>query len=982
MLPAIAYSAIDEGTRVFGDSAIRAMFNDANDLGKAVSVANASTTLKAATGALSEILMQFAGQLAFGKVLQSAHPEALAGVLSLSPDNSALTVDFSDILWSMGLAQGATPSKPIGVKTLTDNAFGVAGSIETDTRTGMKWLWSGSSGWKDNTSDVVDRITLATSNAPSTVTIPDRGYVTSNVTLYAAGGGNDTVTGSNGNDFIVGGDGNDVLRGGAGDDLLAGGLGDDRLAGGLGRNFLAGGSDSGILAYLFGGNDHDIAFYEGLTAGVILNVTYDKTGTNNATLQLKGSGIEDRMIGIEEVELSSFGDTLKFAQNLDDLGFGIMFNGKGSATGAPDTIDFSTYTDAVYLGNPMKGLWGLFADSTEAVELFRGRSTALSWIQWIVNAANGDPASDLGLYGNTGIRFNDFEKVIGSAQDDVLALWRLNAGGALDADQIKAWNKMVGMKTWSQTIDGHFALEQARVDAGLGIAQNQYAITIDGGAGDDRILGTRTGIDTIYGGAGNDKISGGGFISTLHGGDGDDNLYAVGVQSFMYGDAGQDSFVLANGAYVMDAGTNDKLYWGGLGLSGGVQQSWSESGYAYWSPIGALVGNLGLASIVGGGFLTVLGILTDVLAMTFVRYAVNGSGDLVMEMAGGLLGTAVLKNYEFRPDSVSTAGIEVFGIHHSVGLNDSALKQFINKCLQQAGFAITSTDPLVIDLNHNGVELTRIENGVYFDIDNDGFAEHTAWVSGNDGFLARDLNGNGLIDGQSELFGNATTSGFAALATLDSNADGVINASDTAFSTLRIWRDLNGNGVTDAGELKTLAETGITSMSLATSVPTITSSSGNTITATSTVTFADATTSTIANVILTNTQIETKYLGDGTVSAAATALHTNLHGYGIVKNLDVAMTGDATLLAMVTSFKALPATTSWAAYKNAADDILFRWAGVSAVAPTAMTAVFDQQKLAFLEAIGGTQLTPRDGLGVPVLANDNIPMKTIDRQVA
>jgi hypothetical protein len=374
--------------------------------------------------------------------------------------------------------------------------------------------------------------------------------------------------------------------------------------------------------------------------------------------------------------------------------------------------------------------------------------------------------------------------------------------------------------------------------------------------------------------------------------------------------------------------------------------------------------------------------LTDALAATFARYSGNDSGDLVVQMAGGTLGTAVIKGYRFEPDGVSTGSIEVFGVDHTAPFSTAALKKYINKCLQQAGYVIPSTDPLVIDLNHNGVELTRIENGTFFDIDNDGFAERTAWVSGTDGFLARDLNGNGKIDGQSELFGNASTSGFAALATLDSTADGMINASDTGFGTLRVWRDLNGNGVTDAGELKTLAETGITSISLATTVPTTTSNAGNSITATSTVTFADATTSTIANVILTNTQIETKYLGDGTVSAAATALHTNLHGYGTVKNLDVAMTSDATLLAMVTSFKALPATTSWAAFKNAADDILFRWAGVSSVTPTAMTALFDQQKLAFLEAIGGTQLTPRDGLGVPVLANDNTLMKIIVRQVA
>jgi hypothetical protein len=38
----------------------------------------------------------------------------------------------------------------------------------------------------------------------------------------------------------------------------------------------------------------------------------------------------------------------------------------------------------------------------------------------------------------------------------------------------------------------------------------------------------------------------------------------------------------------------------------------------------------------------------------------------------------------------------------------------------------------------------------------------------------------------------------------------VINASDAIFSQLRVWQDANQNGVGDAGELKTLAEAGIT----------------------------------------------------------------------------------------------------------------------------------------------------------------------------
>ena len=81
----------------------------------------------------------------------------------------------------------------------------------------------------------------------------------------------------------------------------------------------------------------------------------------------------------------------------------------------------------------------------------------------------------------------------------------------------------------------------------------------------------------------------------------------------------------------------------------------------------------------------------------------------------------------------------------------------------KAGFGGTpsGTDPLVLDLDGDGLELTRADgDNVYFDIDNDDFAERTGWVGGDDGLLARDLNGNGTIDDISELFGNADDAGL------------------------------------------------------------------------------------------------------------------------------------------------------------------------------------------------------------------------------
>jgi hypothetical protein len=140
--------------------------------------------------------------------------------------------------------------------------------------------------------------------------------------------------------------------------------------------------------------------------------------------------------------------------------------------------------------------------------------------------------------------------------------------------------------------------------------------------------------------------------------------------------------------------------------------------------------------------------------------------------------------------------------------------------LTRAGSATYNPDPLVLDLDRDGsIELT---NEVYFDLDANGFAESTAWIDSSDGFLAMDRNGNGLIEDGAELFGdhtvksngNLATGGFDALADLDSNSDGLIDANDAAFSQLKILTDADDDGTFNKNEFVTLDEAGITGIDL------------------------------------------------------------------------------------------------------------------------------------------------------------------------
>ncbi|WP_432474008.1 VCBS domain-containing protein [Amphritea sp. HPY] len=147
----------------------------------------------------------------------------------------------------------------------------------------------------------------------------------------------------------------------------------------------------------------------------------------------------------------------------------------------------------------------------------------------------------------------------------------------------------------------------------------------------------------------------------------------------------------------------------------------------------------------------------------------------------------------------------------------------------------TGPSPIILDLDGDGVETLATADGVEFDIYASGSAVATGWVGADDALLVRDLNGDGIIDDARELFGDHTLmqdgsqaeDGFHALAELDSNADGKIDAQDQAFSELQLWQDRNSDGLVQQGELLTLQEAGVASVNTSASISEMWDESGN-----------------------------------------------------------------------------------------------------------------------------------------------------------
>lgn len=137
-----------------------------------------------------------------------------------------------------------------------------------------------------------------------------------------------------------------------------------------------------------------------------------------------------------------------------------------------------------------------------------------------------------------------------------------------------------------------------------------------------------------------------------------------------------------------------------------------------------------------------------------------------------------------------------------------------SKTLQGMGRAIT---PILVPTEPEArlTELVDNNAAVTFDLDGSGLPRKWRWITPKAAWLVFDSDGSGRITSGLQMFGNVTfwifwKNGYDALSSLDGDGNGILSGSE--LSGLALWHDRNGNGVSEQGEVRSAADSGITSI--------------------------------------------------------------------------------------------------------------------------------------------------------------------------
>lgn len=316
------------------------------------------------------------------------------------------------------------------------------------------------------------------------------------------GAGNDTLLGGSYDEKLFGGEGDDSLDGRAGNDYLKGGVGNDTLIGGTGYDVIVAGAGANQLT---GGADRDFYVFDGDALSVSTNTITDFSASGREKIVIVSPNMS-----FSDLVIQSDGE----GGSMIRMPGGSSIRVLGTAPGLLNSTNCEIIPDVS----------GLSAAGVKLLQVVNKGVEFSSHAQLL----HPDPSWMRGVYVSPGIDVSNIwinypfysvsgyklEMERGTDGDDFLV------DGSESGDAIKPSYAEIDALIRKGT------LEQADADSALwlrdvALFKNTAIRKLDGGAGNDEIVGDARS-EFLVGGLGRDTLVGGGGTDTLMGGEGDD----------------------------------------------------------------------------------------------------------------------------------------------------------------------------------------------------------------------------------------------------------------------------------------------------------------------------------------------------------------------------------------------------------------------------------------------------------------------------
>ena len=455
------------------------------------------------------------------------------------------------------------------------------------------------------------------------------------------GGGSDSLSGGRGSDTLWGQSGSDLLEGGDGSDLLFADVGDDTLIGGAGEDRLFGHAGADVMD---GGEDRDIYIIDNLDVVNDTGTTgFDVAQIESAagdSISLSGwSGLErvNGYLGDDVLDATGYGAAIFFygwdgSDTLTGTDFGDTISGGAgndslNGMGGSDTLYGRSGNDEIFGGAGNDGVFGDIGDDT-----LRGGAGTDTLIGH-GGADSMDGGDDGDIYG-----IDNLDTVTDTGTS------------GYDAAQIHSTVGIyLGLSGWSglERIDGNIGNDT--IDgSGYGTALFMF-----GANGNDHLIGT-TYNDTLAGGNGNDRLFAGDGADTLLGGGGADTLFGQGGADYLDGGEDGDIYSIDGDDTIVDTGSSgyDAAQ---IGSTLGVAINMTG-----WSGLEQINGNTGNDTIDASGYGTSLVMLggdgSDSLIGSSGNDTMFGGNDADVFVFNAGFGADQISDFEDGTDMIDFSG--------------------------------------------------------------------------------------------------------------------------------------------------------------------------------------------------------------------------------------------------------------------------------------------------------------------------------------